>query len=132
MTLGALFPVAVLLAELTGAPLPEARSEPEWRAVRGGGFLFGGAYALCLGGAATEGFRESSGRLAIPVAGPWLALDSGINAWALVMAGTAQAAGVSLIVWGFASPRRVLGPAKASLSLTGDARSSAVTLDLRF
>ena len=129
--LGMLFPVAVMVADLTrepsapaSTPIPEpslistkARSEPEWRAIRGGGILFGASYALCVGGAASRSFGEDSDRLAIPIAGPWLALESG-NAWALVMAGTAQLAGVTFVVWGFASPRRVLGPATATVSLT--------------
>ncbi|MCK6575341.1 hypothetical protein L6V77_30115 [Myxococcota bacterium] len=148
MTLGMLLPMAVMVADLTGehtssasTPIPEARqvsaearSEPEWRAIRAGGLLFGGSYALCVGGAASRGFDEGTGRLAIPIAGPWLALDSG-NAWALVMAGTAQLAGVTFVVWGFARPRRVLGPAEASVSLTAapdSVHTPAVRLDVRF
>ncbi len=142
MLVGALIPFVFVVADLTratpGQPAPVAEasqlssaasSEPEWRAVRAGAVALGGAYAVCVGGAAAEGFDRPSARLAIPVAGPWLALDSGINPWALVMAGTAQAAGATLIVWGFASPRRVLGPAEASVAVTA---APGVKLDVRF
>ncbi|MBE7485131.1 MAG: hypothetical protein HS104_34830 [Polyangiaceae bacterium] len=141
MTPGLLLPLTLVVADLTGAPIPEAsqasaeaRSEPEWRAVRAGGVLFGGSYAVCVGGAVAQSFGEDSGRLAIPLAGPWLTLDSG-NPWALVMAGTAQLAGVTFAVWGFASPRRVLGPAEATVSVAAAAdgvRAPAVRLDVRF
>lgn len=143
-----LLPVAVMVADLTrehanpaSAPIPEAgqvsaeaRSEPEWRAIRAGGLLFGASYGVCVGGAAARGFGNDTGRLAIPLAGPWLALDSG-SAWALVMAGTAQLAGVTFVVWGFASPRRVLGPAEATVSLTtapDRVHAPTVRLDVRF
>ncbi|MBI3202291.1 MAG: hypothetical protein HYZ29_12165 [Myxococcales bacterium] len=142
MVVGALIPFAFVVADLTRetparpAPVAEAsqistraKSEPEWRLVRAGAVSFGVAYAVCVGGAAAEGFDRPSARLAIPVAGPWLALDSGINPWALVMAGTAQAAGATLIVWGFASPRRVLGPAEASVAVTA---APGLRLDVRF
>ena len=106
-----------------------AQSEPEWRAIRGGAVLFGGAYALSLAGAASERFDGSARWLPIPVAGPWLALGSGLSPWALVMAGPAQAAGAGLILWGIVSPRRVLGPPVASLAVTA---SPGLRLDLRF
>lgn len=55
MTPGLLLPLTLVVADLTGAPIPEAsqasaeaRSEPEWRAVRAGGVLFGGSYAVCV------------------------------------------------------------------------------------
>lgn len=141
MTPGLLLPLTLVVADLTGAPIPEARqisaearSEPEWRAVRAGGVLFGGSYAVCVGGAVARSLGEDSGRLAIPLAGPWLALDSG-NPWALVMAGTAQLAGVGFVVWGFASPRRVLGPAIATVSVAATpdgVRAPALRLDVRF
>lgn len=94
-----------------------------------GSIVFGVAYTLGLSIAGGNNFSNQSGWLALPVAGPWLALaqrrdscssnstfggcvDSAIGgAWArtgLVMDGLAQATGAALFIWGVTSHTRRL------------------------
>ncbi len=91
-------------------------TRPDWLAVQGGAVLFGVAYGAALVTAGQEGFRDNTGWLAIPAAGPWISLWAGsdVAGWALAADGIAQLGGGALITMGFANPETTLGPAQAS------------------
>lgn len=93
------------------------RTAPDWVAVQGGAVLFGVAYGAAMVTAGRNGFRDDTGWLALPVAGPWVSLWGGstLSGWALAADGIAQLGGGTLLTMGFASPRTTLGPAQAGV-----------------
>ncbi|MEO8906413.1 MAG: hypothetical protein ABI627_33225 [Polyangiaceae bacterium] len=85
---------------------PQTRHvHPDYAALSAGGLLFGLGYAIAFVSAARDDFSGSSGRLAIPLAGPWLVGPS----WNWALDGLAQLGGVAFMVDGFANPVTVLG-----------------------
>ena len=84
---------------------------PDWKAVGGGLVLFGAGYGLAL---AAVG---SSRWMAIPLAGPWIALGTGAekpSEWALALDGIMQGSGALITAGGFIYPTQMLGPAAGS------------------
>jgi hypothetical protein len=92
---------------------PVVTSQVDGRALGGGLLLFGGGYGAALWIAASERFDAGSSWLAIPLAGPWLALGQGseVYPWALALDGVLQTSGALLTSLAVAYPHRTLGPA---------------------
>lgn len=117
------------------ATLPGPTSRPDPIALRGGLVLFGASYGIALGGAAAMKLKRPEGWLAVPFAGPWIALarDADPGPWPLLADGVLQIAGAAIVAVGFIEPRRSLGPA-AAWAIRPDMalhRDGTVTLGVR-
>lgn len=100
-----------------GPSRSEVRTEIDGRTLSGGLILFGGAYGIALAIPVSEGFDDARGFLAVPGAGPWIALEAGadVDGWAIAADGVLQLSGAFLIGLALTHPRRTLGPAKSCL-----------------
>jgi len=85
----------------------ESVTRPDRRALIGGSVLFAASYGLALTAADEYG-------LAVPIAGPWIAMAHGEGSEELVLDGIAQLGSVALIAGSFIFPERTLGPARSS------------------
>jgi hypothetical protein len=108
---------------------------PNWKAVQGGLILFTLGYGLALAAGASCSFEDQAKWLAVPVAGPWVALGSGAeaNGWALAGDGVVQFAGALITLGGFLYPKRVMGPPRRAQrrdAVQEDKRSSVLVMPM--
>lgn len=87
-------------------------SRPDPTALRAGAVLFAFSYGLALSIPIRNGFDEQSRWVAVPVVGPYLRPSS--LTWGLTLDGLLQIGSVAFLAKAFASPTRILGPARAA------------------
>jgi hypothetical protein len=108
------------------------QSAPDIRALAAGMVLLGVGYALALSVPIAKDWEGQTGWLAVPLAGPWIALGSGWDlerpsAEVIALDGVVQASGGLLLAGAFAYPRRILGPAQSwSLTVQPHARGLSI------
>jgi hypothetical protein len=83
-------------------PAPAPRHDTSLSRARSGGiFLFGVSYGLVLAVPVMKGFRDGREWLAVPLAGPWVAMTKdAAPPWALVLDDLGQLFGTALILAG--------------------------------
>src|SRR5690349_1090799 len=107
-------------------PVERVNSQPDPTSLRAGAVLFAFSYGLALSLPIRHGFDEQTRWIAVPVVGPF-SRPSELT-WALTLDGLLQVGSLAFFGKAFASPRRILGPARAASEPLGRASAAAPAL----
>lgn len=110
------------------APPQNREVHADYHALSAGVILLGLGYAIALSVPVQKNFSGDSGRLAVPLLGPWLSNPS----WGWALDGLVQLGGMAFMVDAYANPITVLGTPEAQLHAPAVTGEHLLQLSLRF